>query len=30
MPIGWQISDVQDLEWYKDLADKETNILDNF
>ena len=30
MPAGWQISDVQDLEWYKDLTDKETNILDNF
>ncbi len=30
MPAGWSTSDVGDLDWFKELIDKPTDILDNF
>ena len=30
MPAGWTYEDVEGLDWFKDLLDKPTNILDNF
>lgn len=30
MPPGWQINDVEELDWFKELVEKPTNILDNF
>ena len=30
MPAGWEIGDVEDLDWFKELVLKPTNILDNF
>ena len=30
MPAGWEISDVDDLDWFKELVQKPTDILDNF
>ena len=30
MPAGWSTSDVEDLDWFKELIDKPTDILDNF
>ena len=30
MPPGWTYEDVEGLDWFKDLLNKPTNILDNF
>tara|TARA_B100001248_G_C27291258_1_gene412572 strand:- start:458 stop:949 length:492 start_codon:yes stop_codon:yes gene_type:complete len=30
MPAGWSTNDVVDLDWFKELIDKPTDILDNF
>ena len=30
MPAGWEIGDVEDLDWFKELVQKPTDILDNF
>ena len=30
MPPGWTYDDVEGLDWFKDLLNKPTNILDNF
>ena len=30
MPPGWQVNDVEELDWFKELIEKPTNILDNF
>ena len=30
MPPGWTYEEVEGLEWFKDLLNKPTNILDNF
>ena len=30
MPAGWNLADIEDLDWFKDLVEKPTDILDNF